>query len=47
MGVEAIPHGMAIPTLLISAVIVIGLATWLLDMLFPASRKPPGPSDPS
>ncbi len=46
MGIEILPNEMGIPALLIVAVIVISLAMWLLDLLFPGSSKPVPKSGP-
>ncbi len=46
MGIEALLNEMGIPALLIAAVLVIVIATGLLNYLFPASRKPPDRSGP-
>ncbi len=46
MGIEVLLKEMGIPALLIAAVIVIVIATGLLNYLFPASRKPPDQPGP-
>ncbi len=41
MGLEWFPNEMGIPAVLIAAVIVISLAMWLLDFMFPARKSGP------
>ncbi len=46
MILDWVPNEMGIPAVLLVAVVVIALATWMLDLLFPASNKPAHKSGP-
>ncbi len=46
MMLEWVPNEMGIPAVLIAAVVVIAIATLMLNLLFPASGKPTHKSGP-
>ncbi len=46
MILEWVPNEMGIPAMLLVAIVVIAVATWMLDLLFPESNKPAHKSGP-